>query len=47
MSGFLIAGVGIVYAVIAFEQFRSGNAAMGIVFAGYAASNVGLYWAAS
>jgi hypothetical protein len=47
MSGFLIAGVGIVYAVISFEQFRAGNAALGITFAGYSFSNVGLWWAAS
>lgn len=43
MSGTLIALVGVVYAYIAFEQLMKGNPAMGMVFAGYAFSNIGLY----
>lgn len=43
MSGFLIAFVGFVYAAIAIEQFVKGNSGMGIVFAGYAFSNAGLW----
>lgn len=46
MSGPLIIGVGIVYAVISAMQTVKGNAAMGIVFAGYAFSNIGLWMAA-
>lgn len=46
MSGPLIIGVGVVYAVIAAMQAAKGNPAMGIVFAGYAFSNIGLWMAA-
>lgn len=46
MSGWLIAVVGLVYAYVAFEQTMRGNSAMGVVFAGYAFSNIGLYLAA-
>jgi len=45
VSGLLIAAIGIGYAVIAAIQFFKDNPAMGIVFAGYAFSNVGLYFA--
>lgn len=45
MSGPLIAGVGLVYAFVAWQQFRAGNAPLAVVFAGYAFSNVGLVWA--
>ena len=41
-SIYLVIGVGIVYAVIAVNQFIKGNTSMGITFAGYAFSNVGL-----
>ena len=43
MSGTLVAIVGVIYAVISFEQFTKGNPSMGIVFAGYSFSNVGLW----
>ena len=42
MSSWLVAGVGVVYAVIAVQQLRAGNVPGAIVFAGYAFSNVGL-----
>lgn len=42
MSQWLVAGVGVVYALIAVQQFRAGNAPLAVVFAGYAFSNVGL-----
>ena len=43
MSAWLIAFVGFIYLAVAVEQFFRRNYAMAIVFAGYAASNVGLY----
>ena len=43
MSGALIAGVGLVYAYISFEQFFYGDPWLGIVFGGYSLSNVGLW----
>lgn len=43
MSGWLILAVGLVYGYIAVENFVKGNISMGIVFAGYAFSNYGLY----
>jgi hypothetical protein len=46
MSAWLIAAVGVVYAVIALEQWAKGHTALGITFAGYAFSNIGLYLAA-
>lgn len=46
MSGNLIVLVGAAYAWISSEQFWRGNPGMGIVFAGYAFSNVGLWLAA-
>ena len=42
MSQWLVAGVGLVYAAIAVQQFRAGNVSMGVVFSGYAFSNAGL-----
>ena len=45
MSGFLIATIGVAYAWIAVLQFLKDNPAMGITFAGYAFSNIGLYFA--
>lgn len=44
MSGPLIAIVAVVYAIIAADQFSKDNPAMGVVWLGYAASNVGLYF---
>jgi len=47
MSGWLIIITGIIYAYIAFEMFvLRGNTNIGIVYAGYAFSNIGLYLAA-
>lgn len=46
MSAGLIALVGVIYACISAEQFIKHDPAMGIVFAGYAFSNVGLWWLA-
>lgn len=44
MSGWLIALTGVIYAAISIEQFAKSNPAMGIVYAGYAWSNAGLWW---
>ena len=46
MASWLIIVVGGVYAFIGISQFREGNNALGIVFMGYAFSNIGLYMAA-
>jgi hypothetical protein len=46
MNAWLIALVGIIYAVIAVDSYRLGNTSLAIVFAGYAFSNVGLWMAA-
>lgn len=43
MSGNLIVLTGLIYAYVAFDQARSGNAGMAIAYAGYAFSNIGLY----
>lgn len=43
MSGWLIALTGAIYAAVAMEQFIKGPPAMGIVYAGYAFSNIGLW----
>jgi hypothetical protein len=46
MASWLIAGIGIVYSVVAIDLLRSGNLGLGIAFVGYAIGNVGLYLAA-
>lgn len=46
MSAWLIALVGVVYAYVAGEQIVKGHWPLVIVFAGYAFSNVGLWWLA-
>jgi hypothetical protein len=43
LSAWLIILTGAIYAYIAVEQLVVGNPHMSIVYAGYAASNVGLY----
>lgn len=43
MSGPLIALTGLIYLYVSLDQFRHGNTAMGLTYAGYAFSNVGLY----
>ena len=47
MSAWLIAMVGIVYAVIAVDLLYKGNVGLGIAFIGYALGNVGLYMEAA
>lgn len=47
MSAWLIIVTGLIYAYISGEQGLKGNMAMMIVYAGYAFSNVGLYWMAT
>jgi hypothetical protein len=42
MSVWLVAVTGLIYAYIALEQGLKGNAAMSVVYAGYAFSNIGL-----
>lgn len=44
MSPGLVLFVGAIYAYIAVEQFYLSNPAMGIVYAGYGFSNIGLWW---
>lgn len=43
MSGWLIVLTGAIYAAVSVEQFINKNPAMGIVYAGYSFSNVGLW----
>lgn len=43
MSAWLIAVVGVVYAVVAGDLLLKGNTGLGIAFVGYALGNVGLY----
>lgn len=47
MSAWLIAIVGVVYAVVAIDLIVKGNTGLGIAFVGYALGNVGLYMEAS
>lgn len=46
MAAWLIAGVGIVYFIVAVDLFIRGNIGLGIAFVGYCIGNVGLYLAA-
>jgi hypothetical protein len=41
VSGYLVVAVGLVYLGVAIEQTLKGEWPMGIVFAGYAISNIG------
>jgi hypothetical protein len=43
MSAWLIALVGLIYLGIAVEQALKGNLPNGMIFSGYAFSNIGLY----
>ena len=43
MSGNLILLTGVVYTYVCLEQAMKGNVGMGIAYAGYAFSNIGLY----
>lgn len=46
MAAWLIAVIGVVYAIVAFDLLRVGNLGLGIAFIGYSIGNVGLYLAA-
>ena len=46
MSAWLIAIIGVVYAVVAADLLIRGNIGLGIAFVGYYIGNVGLYLAA-
>ena len=45
MSTWLIAAMGLVYLVVAIDQFIKGGIGTGIMFLGYAIGNVGLVMA--
>ena len=45
MSGWLVILTGVIYAYICLEQIIKGNPAMGMVYAGYAFANAGLFLA--
>jgi hypothetical protein len=47
MSAWLIALVGVVYAIVAVDLIVKGNTGLGIAFVGYALGNVGLYMEAA
>lgn len=42
MSSTLIWGIGVVYLVVAVDQFAKGNNGMGIAWLGYSLGNLGL-----
>jgi len=42
MSTWLIAAMGLVYVIVAIDQFMKGGVGTGIMFIGYAIGNVGL-----
>jgi len=44
MAGWLIIIVGLIYACIAFLEWRAGHWPQAIIFAGYSFSNIGLYY---
>jgi hypothetical protein len=46
MSPYLIIVTGAIYAFISLEQFFKGNPYVGMMYAGYAFSNIGLYFMA-
>ena len=43
MSAWLIAFIGVVYAVVAIDLFIKGNIGLAIAFVGYSLGNVGLF----
>jgi len=47
MSGGLIILTGLIYAYVSLEQGVKGNAGMCMAYAGYAFSNIGLYFLAT
>jgi hypothetical protein len=46
MASWLIAGIGVVYLLVAVQLLVEGKIGLGIAFLGYALGNVGLYIAA-
>jgi hypothetical protein len=46
MAAWLIAFIGVVYLVVAFQLLLEGKLGLGVAFLGYALGNVGLYIAA-
>jgi hypothetical protein len=46
MASWLIAGIGVVYLLVAVQLLVEGKIGLGIAFLGYALGNVGLYLAA-
>ena len=46
MASWLIAGIGVVYLLVAVQLLAEGKIGLGIAFLGYALGNVGLYLAA-
>jgi len=46
MAAWLIAVIGVVYLVVAFQLLLQGKIGLGVAFIGYALGNVGLYIAA-
>lgn len=47
MSGTLIIVTGVIYAIVAVDQFAHGNNGMGIAYLGYAFANIGLWMLAT
>ncbi len=47
MGPWLIVLVGVIYAYIAAESVSKGDTSLAIIFAGYAASNIGLFMVSS
>jgi hypothetical protein len=47
MSGWLIVLTGLIYGFVFIDQLIKGNTGMGIAYAGYAFSNIGLFMAVS
>jgi hypothetical protein len=46
MASWLIAGIGVVYLLVAIQLLVEGKIGLGVAFLGYALGNVGLYIAA-
>lgn len=46
MASWLIAGIGVVYLLVAVQLLVEGKIGLGVAFLGYALGNVGLYIAA-
>ena len=46
MAAWLIAGIGVVYLVVAVQLLLEGKMGLGVAFLGYSLGNVGLYLAA-